>query len=69
MNKEIGEKSVVEFRRKFGKNCVHFVACDVTSGDQLENLLNESEKFFQAPVDIFVNNAGIYTQGAWLLTT
>ena len=44
---------------------VHFVHCDVTKDEDLDNLIQAANTLFGAPVDIFVNNAGISTILGW----
>merc|ERR1711971_360781 len=59
INSEVGEKTLVELRQKFGEDKVAFIRCDVTKKDDLVALYYGCEKHFDAKVDIFCNNAGI----------
>jgi len=65
LKEDIGKKTVGDLQRKFGRESVNFLVCDVTKMDHLENMFKESEEFFKAPVEIFVNNAGISTDFGW----
>ena len=66
LKQEIGEKTLVELRERFGDGNVCFVSCDVTSEEQFTNLLDKAQEFFKVPcVDILVNNAGINTNFGW----
>ena len=46
-NQEKGEATLSELKEIFGSNRVQFVACDVTSDDDLDTLFAETEKFFK----------------------
>merc|ERR1719239_1345286 len=59
INSEVGEKTLVQLREKFGEDKVAFIRCDVTKKDDLVALYDGCEKHFDAKVDIFCNNAGI----------
>jgi len=59
INSEVGEKTLVELREKFGEDKVAFIRCDVTKKDDLVALYDNCEKHFDAKVEIFCNNAGI----------
>ena len=61
LKEDVGRRTLEEFQSEFGQQQVLFVACDVTKDEDLENLFNETEKFFGRAVDILVNNAGINT--------
>ena len=66
INEEVGAKTLQEFQKRFGKDCVCFVGCDVTKEDQFINLFDQTEKFFGVKcVDILVNNAGINNNLGW----
>jgi len=66
VNTEKGEATLKELRERFGQDKVHFVACDVTSDDQFQNLFDKTEEFFKVDcVDILANNAGINTNYGW----
>jgi len=65
LQEEVGNKTVDEFRKEFGEDRAHFVRCDVTNNDDLDTLIEASNKVFGAPVDIFVNNAGINLNKGW----
>jgi len=65
INADTGNQTAKEFREQFGDEKVHFIACDVTKDEDLLNLYNGAEAFFKAPVDIFVNNAGIGMNLGW----
>lgn len=63
---EVGEKTLVELREKFGKENVYFEACDVTDEKQFKNLFDKAEEFFNVScIDVLVNNAGINTNLGW----
>jgi len=65
LQEEVGNNTVKEFRKEFGEDRAHFVRCDVTNNEDLDNLIEASNKVFGAPVDIFVNNAGINLNKGW----
>lgn len=44
------------------------VACDIADEDSNRNLIDAAEQFFQAPVDLFVANAGVPCAGSILET-
>merc|ERR1711915_23064 len=63
---EVGEKTLLELREKFGKENVYFEACDVTDEKQFKNLFDKAEEFFNVScIDVLVNNAGINTNLGW----
>merc|ERR550519_168865 len=49
----------------YGQDRVHFVKCDVTNEQEFKDLYDECEKYFEAPVSILVNNAGVNTNFGW----
>jgi len=65
INEEIGIATKMEFKDQYGIDRVTFVPCDVTKDDQIENLFNSAEAFFQQSIDIFVNNAGVNPNVGW----
>jgi len=65
LQEEVGNNTVKEFRTEFGEDRAHFVRCDVTNNEDLDTLIDASNKIFGAPVDIFVNNAGINLNKGW----
>ena len=65
LKEETGLNTLDEFAKEFGKERVHFVRCDVTKSEDLDNLMNSTIAAFGKKVDIFVNNAGINTNWGW----
>ena len=65
INDANGKETLVEFSKKFGKDHVHFVPCDVTKQDEFVNLFDETEKYFKSQVEMLVNNAGINPLLGW----
>ena len=65
INEPNGKQTLEEFSKRFGKNNVHFVPCDVTKEEQFVNLFDETEKYFKNNVDMLVNNAGINSLLGW----
>merc|ERR1711892_1047124 len=66
LKQESGEKTLAELKERFGDEKVRFVACNVTSEEQFNNLFDKAEEFFKVScVDILVNNAGINTNLGW----
>lgn len=59
VNEDIGNKTKEEFEETYGKKNVTFVKCDVTREEQLKNLYDNCEAYFDEKVDIFCGNAGI----------
>merc|ERR1719204_964935 len=64
VNTEVGEKTLVELKERFGEDEVAFIRCDVTKTDDLVALYDNCEKHFGAKVEIFCNNAGINSKVA-----
>jgi len=64
VNTEVGEKTLVELKERFGEDKVAFIRCDVTKTDDLIALYDNCEKHFGAKVEIFCNNAGINSKVA-----
>ena len=60
-----GRKVLEEFREKFGKENVCFIACDVTKEEQIVSLYEGWENHFNQKVNIFCNNAGINHSNGW----
>ena len=66
VNVDKGEVTLIELRKRFGQDNVHFVSCDVTSDEQFKNLFDKTEDFFDVEcVDILANNAGVNTNLGW----
>jgi len=64
-NEETGLKTTEAFKSKYGHHRVHFALCDVTKPDEMEAMYDNTEAFFNAPVEIFCNNAGINLLQGW----
>merc|ERR1719204_1408762 len=64
VNTEVGEKTLVELKERFGEDKLAFIRCDVTKTDDLIALYDNCEKHFGAKVEIFCNNAGINSKVA-----
>ncbi|KAK9502863.1 hypothetical protein O3M35_011555 [Rhynocoris fuscipes] len=58
VNKTAGEESEKELAKKYGKDNVKFITCDVTNDDQFEDCIKETIRIF-GKLDILINNAGI----------
>ena len=43
----------------FGESSVMFVQTDVTEPEDWERLWEKSAEFFQSPIDVLCNNAGV----------
>jgi len=65
MNEETGMQTLSLFKLQFGQDRVHFVKCDVTNEEEFKALYDECEKYFEAPVSILANNAGVNTNFGW----
>merc|ERR1711970_58160 len=65
LKEDIAQEALQELRTDFGENRVNLQLCDVTNDVQLEALFDASEKFFGAPIDVLVNNAGVNTNFGW----
>merc|ERR1719239_1265669 len=51
INSEVGEKTLVELREKFGEDKAAFIRCDVTKKDDLVALYDGCEKHFDTKED------------------
>jgi len=67
INEEVGRQTAAELIEEFGKDKVHFIQCDVTKIEDLTDLYDGCEEYFNGKVDIFCNNAGINHVRGWKL--
>jgi len=65
INAKMGQETAKEFSDKFGEKRVFWKECDVTVSEQFEQLYSETETFFNQPVNLLVNNAGINHKFGW----
>ena len=66
VNRDKGEATLYELQKKYGKERVGFVPCDVTNEEEFRNLFDKAEKLFNVGcVDILANNAGINCNAGW----
>ena len=66
LNQTKGELSLSHLRERFGEDQVCFVKCDVTQEQEMINLFDKTEEFFQVScVDLLANNAGINVNQGW----
>ena len=66
LKEESGKLIVDEFEKRYGKENVCFVQCDVTNDEQFEKLFDDTESYFSVNcIDLLVNNAGINTNFGW----
>ena len=65
VNEAKGKETLEEFGKKFRKDQVYFIQCDVTKQNQFLNLYEQTEKHFKKDVELLVNNAGISPELGW----
>merc|ERR1712183_793601 len=66
LKEESGKLTVDEFEKRYGKENVCFLQCDVTNDEQFEKLFDDTESYFNVNcIDLLVNNAGINTNFGW----
>jgi len=62
---DLGQETAKQFADKFGEKRVFWKECDVTSSDQFEQLFAETKNYFNQPVNLLVNNAGVNHKLGW----
>jgi len=65
INSKIGQETAKEFTERFGEERVFWKECDITSYEQFEQLYIDTEAYFNQPVNMLVNNAGITHKPGW----
>ncbi|ESO86973.1 hypothetical protein LOTGIDRAFT_204498 [Lottia gigantea] len=64
VNVEVGRKTASEFEKKYGKEKVLFMKCDVTSSEEFEDVFKKTKTKY-GNIDIVINNAGIVNEKHW----
>ena len=66
VNKVKGESTLNELQERFGRLKVFYCQCDVTKEDEVKDLFDKAEEYFNVNcVDILVNNAGVNVNLGW----
>jgi len=64
VNEKLGQETVAELGKKFGKDKVIFVKCDVTQEEQLRQLWEEAASKL-GYISVLINNAGVNFAPGW----
>lgn len=62
---EVGKATTDRLAKLHGSDKVTYIHCDVTDQKSFESLWSETEKIFGSPVDVLVNNAGVFHNAGW----
>ncbi|TRY76711.1 hypothetical protein TCAL_07592 [Tigriopus californicus] len=62
---EVGLATTDRLAKLYGTEKVTFIHCDVTNQQSFESLWSETEKIFGSPVQVLVNNAGVFHNAGW----
>ena len=67
INSQLGAEQQKQLRQEFGESRLMFVKLDVRSEAEWEQVWQEAEKWFDGPVDVLMNNAGLFSRTDWRL--
>ena len=65
INSQLGSEQETNLRAEFGQSQVKFLKLDVTAEAEWVEVWDEAEKWLDGPVEVLINNAGLFSRTAW----